>query len=109
MPTVPMDTHESPLRSVEYLQFPLKLMDITGAQHFFKGWLRETGESPNPEKNLRAERILKKRKFAEAPYIPFFMNSAPMEGTGSPCASGSCTPDMPLVLSSGLPFKGRET
>lgn len=106
MPTAHMD--ESPLRSVGYLQLPLKLMDIAGAQHCFKGWSRETGSTLTLKKTCKQREVLKERKFAEAPYIPFFTNPAPVEGTGVPCAREGCTPETPLVLPSGLPFKGIE-
>lgn len=70
MPAAPMDIHESLLRGVEYLQLPLKLMEIAGAQHFSRGWPSKTGSTLTLEKSCKQREALKERKSAEVPPHP---------------------------------------
>lgn len=72
MPAAPIDAHESPLRGVEYLQLPLKLMEIAGAQHFSRGWPRETRSTLALEKTCKWREAMKERKFVEVPLYPVF-------------------------------------
>lgn len=100
-----MDVHESPLRGVEYLQHPLKLMEIACAQHFSRGWLRETGTPWHCKKTASGGRLWGKENDLKSRYIALLYKSL-LKQQGAFVLWVAVL--LKTRLPSGLALKGRE-